>query len=115
MGPAVANIFVFSLENVKNKFIKDRSCDLKPVFYIHCVHDILVFFSFLDHVEKVEEYLFPTKSFPQRKKKMVIYLFQASIFFEKKEILYLMFTGKGTSVAYTQISIASYLEPIKPV
>lgn len=64
LDPAVANILVFSLENVKNKLIKDHSCDLKPVFYIHCVHDIFVFFSFLDHVEKVEEYLFPTKSFP---------------------------------------------------
>ena len=46
---------------------------------------------------------------------MVVYLFQTSIFFVKKENLSLMFIGKIPSVVSILISTASYLKPIKPI
>ena len=46
---------------------------------------------------------------------MVVYLFQTSMFFVKKENLSLIFIGKRPSVVSILISTASYLKPIKPV
>ena len=48
-------------------------------------------------------------------KMMVVYLFQTSLFFLKKENLSLMFIERRPSVEFILISIVSYLKPVKPV
>ena len=54
LGPALANIFMYSFEN---KWLKYYPYSLKPVFYRRYVDDIFVLFSFLDQDEKFEKYL----------------------------------------------------------
>ena len=54
MGPALANIFMCSLES---KWLRDCPNDFKSVFYRHYVNDIFVLFSSPDHVDKFKEYL----------------------------------------------------------
>ena len=52
LGPALANIFMYSFEN---KWLKDCSHSLKPVFYRWYVDDIFVLFSSLDQAEKLKK------------------------------------------------------------
>ena len=54
LGPALANIFMYSFEN---KWLKDCSHSLKPFFYRWYVDDIFVLFSSLDQAEKFKKYL----------------------------------------------------------
>ena len=105
LGPAVANIFVFSLENVKNKLIKDRSCDLKPVFYIHCVHDILFFFFFSRSCGKSWGVFIPNKIFSLEKEKDGYFSFSGiNVFWEKGNIVTNVYRKKNFSGVYTNFN-----------
>ena len=54
LGPALANIFMCSLES---KRLREIPNDFKPVFYRRCVDDIFALLSSLDHAGKFKEYL----------------------------------------------------------
>ena len=54
LGPALANIFMWSLES---KWLRDCPNDFKPVCYRRYIHDIFVPFSSPDHADKFREYL----------------------------------------------------------
>ena len=54
LGPALANIFMWSFEN---KWLKDCHYSLKLVFYWRYVDDIFVLFSSLHQAEKFKKYL----------------------------------------------------------
>ena len=75
LGPALANIFMCSLEN---KWLKDCPDSLKPVFYRRYVDDIFVLFSSLDQAKMFKKYFsskHPNINFSLEKKMMVVYLF----------------------------------------
>ena len=55
LGPALANIFMCSF---RNKWLKDCTHSLKPVFYRRYVDNIFIMFSSLNQVEKFKKYLF---------------------------------------------------------
>ena len=82
LNSALANIFMCSF---KNKWLKDCPHSLKPVFYRRYVDDILVL----------------------KTKMIVVYLFQTSIFFVKKEKLSVKFIGERPSVVFIVILTAS--------
>ena len=54
LGPALANIFMYSFES---KWLCDCPNDFKPAFYRCYIDDIFVLFSFPDHADKFREYL----------------------------------------------------------
>ena len=63
LGPALANIFMCSFENI---WLKDCSHSLKPVFYRRYVDDIFALFSSLNQAKKFKKYFsskHPNKNF----------------------------------------------------
>ena len=54
LGPALANIFIYSFES---KWLRDCPNDFKPVFYRRYTDDIFVLFPSPDNADKFREYL----------------------------------------------------------
>ena len=115
VGPGLANIFMCSFEN---KWLKDCSHSLKPVFYRWYVDDIFVLFSSLNQAEKSKKYFsskHPNISFSLEKENEGRLSFLDINIFLERENLSLMFIRKRPSVMFILILTASYLKAIKLV
>ena len=115
LGPALANIFMYSFEN---KWLKDCSHSLKPFFYRWYVDDIFVLFSSLDQAEKFKKYLsskHPNINFSLEKESYGRLSFSDINIFRKKGKLVTNVYRKRPSVVFILISTVSYMKPTKPI
>ena len=105
LGPALANIFMYSFEN---KWLKDCPHSLKPVFYRWYVDDIFVLFSSLDQAEKFKKYLsskHPNINFSLEKENDDCLSFlDINIFHEKGKFFTNVYREKAFSGVYTNFN-----------
>ena len=105
LGPALANIFMYSFEN---KWLKDCSHSLKPFFYRWYVDDIFVLFSSLDQAEKFKKYLsskHPNINFSLEKENDDCLSFlDINIFHEKGKFFTNVYREKAFSGVYTNFN-----------
>ena len=105
LGPALANIFMCSF---RNKWLKDYTHSLKPVFYRRYVDNIFITFSSLNQVEKFKKYLFskhPSMKFSLEKENDDHLSFSdINIFREKGKFVTNVYRKKNFSGVYTNFN-----------